>query len=232
MPARGKFIALEGIDGSGKRTQMELLANELAKRGIAHVRVSFPRYESFFGAMVAQFLNGDFGRLEAVDPHFSALLYACNRLETKPMLQAELAAGKTVLADRYIGSNLAHQTARVTPEKREDFLAWLRKLEYEVYGLPAEDLVVYLRLPAAEAQRLVGTKGARDYTKRQRDLLEADLAHLQTASEIYDRLAREPNWATIECFDLVRQELRAPGVIHQVVMAAVDARAFSIASAR
>jgi dTMP kinase len=232
MPARGKFIALEGIDGSGKRTQMELLANELAKRGIAHVRVSFPRYESFFGAMVAQFLNGDFGPLEAVDPHFSALLYACNRLETKPMLQGELAAGKTVLADRYIGSNLAHQTARVPLEQRENFLAWLRRLEYEVYGLPAEDLVVYLRLPAAEAQRLVGTKGARDYTKRQRDLLEADLAHLEAASEIYDRLSREPNWATIECFDLVRQELRAPGEIHQAVMAAVDARIFSAASAR
>jgi dTMP kinase len=146
------------------------------------------------------------------------------------MLQAELSAGKTVLADRYIGSNLAHQTARVPPEQREGFLAWLKKLEYEVYELPAEDLVIYLRLPAAEAQRLVGTKGARDYTKLQRDLLEADLAHLEAASEIYDRLAREPNWATIECFDSARQELRAPGEIHQAVIAAVDARVFSTAS--
>jgi len=232
MPARGKFIALEGIDGSGKRTQMELLAKELTKRGIAHVQVSFPRYESFFGAMVAQFLNGDFGPLEAVDPHFSALLYACNRLEAKPVLQADLSAGKSVLADRYIGSNLAHQTARVRPEQREDFLAWLKKLEYEAYGLPAEDLVIYLRLPAAEAQRLVGTKGARDYTKLRRDLLEADLAHLEAASEVYDRLAREPNWATIECFDSARHELRAPEVIHRAVIAAVDARVFSTASAR
>ncbi len=231
MPARGKFIALEGIDGSGKRTQMELLANELAKRGVPHMRVSFPRYESFFGSMVAQFLNGDFGPLGTVDPHFSALLYACNRLEAKPMLEAELAAGKIVLADRYIGSNLAHQTARVPAEQREGFLAWLKKLEYEAYNLPAEDLVIYLRLPAAEAQRLVGTKGARDYTKLRRDLLEADLVHLEAASEVYDRLASEPNWAIIECFDAARHELRAPEVIHRAVIAAVDARVFSTASA-
>jgi thymidylate kinase len=117
-------------------------------------------------------------------------------------------------------------------ERREDFLAWLKKLEYEVYDLPAEDLVIYLRLPAAEAQRLVGTKGARDYTKLRRDLLEADLAHLEAASEVYDGLAREPNWATIECFDSARQKLRAPGEIHRSVMAAVDARVFSTASAR
>ncbi len=84
---------------------------------------------------MAQFLNGEFGALEAVDPHFSALLYAGDRLEAKPRIEAALRAGKTLLADRYIGSNLAHQGARVPREKRGEFLAWLKQLEYEVYGL-------------------------------------------------------------------------------------------------
>ncbi len=232
MPPRGKFIALEGIDGSGKGTQLELLTRELTRRGVAHTRISFPRYDSFFGQMVARFLNGDFGPLDSVDSHFSALLYAADRNEAKSLLEAELAQGHIVVADRYIGSNLAHQTARVPPERREEFLAWLKRLEYEIYRLPVEDLVLYLRLPAKEAHRLVGTKGARDYTKLRRDLLEADVAHLQTASEIYDQLAREPNWVTIECFDPARGELRPPEAIHRAVVAALDARLFSIASAR
>lgn len=231
MPARGKFIALEGVDGSGKRTQIELLAREFEKRGIVHTRVSFPHYEGFFGQMVAQFLNGEFGELDAVDAHFSALLYAGDRLEAKERLEAELAHGKIILADRYVGSNLAHQGARVQREHREEFLAWLKKLEYEVYGLPAEDLVVYLRLPAEQAQRLIGMKGARGYTRLRRDILESSLAHLEAASEVYDRLAREPNWATIECFDPARREMRAPETIHRAVFAAVEAWIHSAASA-
>ena len=93
MPARGKLIVLEGIDGSGKRTQLEALARELSARQIVSTSISFPRYEGFFGKLVARFLNGEFGSLAAVDPHFSALLYAGDRLESKPALEASLASG-------------------------------------------------------------------------------------------------------------------------------------------
>ncbi len=227
MAVRGRLIALEGIDGSGKRTQLDMLARALGDRGVAHVCVSFPRYDGFFGRMVGQFLNGEFGPLDAVDAHFSALLYAGDRLEARTALEADLARGRMVLADRYVGSNLAHQGARVPRERREDFLKWLRKLEYEIYSLPVEDLVVYLRLPAAEAQRLVGSKGARNYTKYRRDLLEANLAHLEAASETYDRLAREPNWVKIECYDQGARALRPPEVIHRAVLEAVEARALA-----
>src|SRR5579863_5969901 len=147
MAARGKLIALEGIDGSGKRTQLDLLARKLDARGLATFRISFPRYESFHGKLVGRYLNGEFGSLGAVDPHLSALLYAGDRLEAKPEIEAALSAGKIVLADRYIGSNLAHQSERVPPDRREEFLAWLKRLEYGLYALAVEDLVVYLRVP-------------------------------------------------------------------------------------
>ena len=140
MATRGKFIALEGIDGSGKRTQIDLLASGLNARGLATFRIGFPRYESFFGKLVGRYLNGEFGALDAVDPHLSALLYAGDRLEAKLEIEAALSDGKIVLADRYIGSNMAHQSERVSPEKREEFLAWLKHLEYGLYRLPVEDL--------------------------------------------------------------------------------------------
>jgi dTMP kinase len=223
MSARGKLIVIEGIDGSGKRTQVNALARALSGRGLAFTQVSFPRYDGFFGKLVARFLNGEFGPLAAVDPHFSALLYAGDRLESKPGLEAALASGKIVISDRYIGSNLAHQGARVPCEKREEFIAWLKQLEYEIYGLPAEDLVLYVRVPVAEAHRLAGKRGARDYTKLRRDLQEADIAHLEAASAVYDDLARQPHWVKVECFDPVSRALRTPEAIHAEILAAVDA---------
>lgn len=223
MTPRGKFIAIEGIDGSGKRTQLDLLAAAFESRGVACTRVSFPRYESSFGRLVARYLNGEFGPLSAVDAHLSALLYAGDRFESKPELEAALATGKTVLADRYIASNLAHQTARTEPQQREEFLAWLKRLEYGLYGLPAEDLVIYLRLPLAEAHRLVGLKKVREYTTLQRDLQEADQKHLEQAALVYDQMAKEPAWMTIECANS-SGALLAPEAIHAAVLAAIDAR--------
>jgi dTMP kinase len=227
MAARGKFIVLEGIDGSGKRTQLDLLASAFAEREVASTKVSFPNYGGFFGKLVAKFLNGEFGALDAVDPRFSALLYAGDRLEAKPSLEAALSSGQMVLADRYIGSNLAHQGARVSREKRAEFIAWLAQLEYEVYKLPAEDLVIYLQVPVAEAHRLIAEKGARDYTKLQRDIQENNITHLNTASEVYEELARERGWIKIDCFDGTTRALRSPEAIHRDVVAAVEATVFA-----
>ena len=231
MPSRGKFIAIEGIDGSGKGTQLELLSKALDAHCLAHLRVSFPRYESSFGRLVARYLNGDFGPLEAVNPHFSALLYAGDRFEAKPDLEAALAAGKTLVADRYIASNLAHQAARVAPEMRAEFLAWLKHLEYGIYGLPAEDLVIYLRLPASQAQELVARKAARNYTKMRRDLQEADVRHLEDAAAVYDELAQQPNWKTVECLG-AGGKIRAPEEIAREVWAAAEPLLMQGAAAR
>ncbi|MGH9728798.1 MAG: dTMP kinase [Candidatus Acidiferrales bacterium] len=224
MPARGKFIALEGIDGSGKRTQLEMLSRALRKRSLAHVTVSFPHYEGFFGRMVARYLNGEFGGLSEVDAHFSALLYAGDRLENKKQLEGNLAQGKMILADRYIGSNLAHQGARVPRRQLAEFLRWLEQLEYGVYGLPREDIVIYLRLPAAKAQAMVGKKSGRGYTRRRHDLQEANLAHLKAAASIYDRLAKRQNWRTIDCVHRSEREMLAPEAIHRQVMEVVEGR--------
>lgn len=230
MTPHGKLIVLEGIDGSGKRTQIELLAHALEARGIPHACLSFPRYDRFFGKLVAQFLNGDFGRLIDVDPHFSALLYAGDRLESKLEMEKELAAGKILLADRYIGSNLAHQGARVRAQKRAGFLRWLKQLEYDIYGLPKEDLVIYLRVPVGEAHRMVGKKAARQYTNRKRDLQESNLAHLKQASALYDQLACQPNWIAVDCAARTARggtasaPLRTPGAIHQEVLQAIQER--------
>jgi dTMP kinase len=222
MPTSGKLIAVEGIDGSGKRTQVDLLTLTLKARGHSVYSTSFPQYDSWFGKMVGKFLNGDFGALESVDPHFSALLYAGDRFESKFKLEAALDNGQIVLVDRYIGSNLAHQTARVPPAKRSEFLAWIEHLEYNIYGLARESLILYLRVPPQEAQRLITLKAARSYTSAQKDLQEASLRHLQDAAEMYDSLSRSVPWATIQCFDAMQGAMREPEEIAMEVLAAVE----------
>jgi dTMP kinase len=220
--AGGRLIAIEGIDGSGKRTQLDLLENQLIAGGNRVYSTGFPQYDSWFGKMVGQFLNGELGELQAVDPHFTALLYAGDRFEAKPKIEAALNEGKIVLIDRYIGSNLAHQTARVAPEKRAEFRRWIEHLEYDIYDLPREDLILYLRVPPGEAQKLVAQKATRSYTSAKRDLLEASLRHLQDAADMYDLLARSSMWVTIECFDAKRRAVRTVPEIAQEVAAAVD----------
>ena len=218
----GRLIAIEGIDGSGKRTQLDLLTAALHEAGVGVYSTGFPQYESWFGKMVGQFLNGELGSLESVDPHFSALLYAGDRFEAKQKIVAALDEGKIVLVDRYIGSNLAHQTARAAPQKREEFARWIRHLEYNIYELPREDRVIYLRVPPGEAQKLVNQKSQRSYTDAKQDLLEANLRHLQDAADIYDQLSRESPWIKIECFDPSRNAVRPPADIAKEVWAAVQ----------
>ena len=223
MTTGGKLIAIEGIDGSGKRTQVELLKDALGPRGLETFVTGFPVYDSWFGGMVGKFLDGGFGPLEKVDPHFTALLYAGDRFEAKGQIVEALAAGKIVLADRYIGSNMAHQTARVAAAKRAEFVKWIEHLEYQIYGLPRESAVIYLRVPPAEAQKLVALKSARGYTASTHDLLEGNLRHLEDAAAMYDELAKRANWVSVECFDARAEAMRAPEAIAAEILGAVEA---------
>jgi dTMP kinase len=221
MTTRGLLIAIEGIDGSGKHTQARLLEHSLSAKGFSVFATGFPQYDSWFGSMVGKFLNGDFGPLQAVDPHFSALLYAGDRFEAKPRIDTVLNEGKIVLVDRYVASNLAHQVARADAEKRSEFLRWIEHLEYTIYGLPHEDLILYLRVPPSQAQRLVGQKSERNYTRATHDIQEKSLRHLEDAAEMYDMLSRSRPWATIQCYDAQNNTLRLPEDIAAEVQSAV-----------
>lgn len=228
MSLRGKLLALEGIDGAGKRTQVELLAQALASRGIEPFLLSFPCYQSFFGAAITRYLTGEFGRLDQVDPHFSALLYAGDRLESKSQLESALAIGRLVIADRYVASNLAHQGARVAAAQRAEFLAWIRRLEYEIFGLPHEDLILYLRVPVEESARRTALRGQR----LTRDIQESDQSHLRQAAAVYDELATSLDWVVVEGYDRARGEPRSPAGIHGEILALVERRLLTAATPR
>lgn len=215
------LIAIEGIDGSGKGTQAQRLTAQLQAQGRTACLISFPRYtETFFGRAVGQFLNGQFGSLAEANPFLVSLLFAGDRFESRDLLQTALAEHEFVILDRYVGSNIAHQGAKLPLERRGDLIAWVQEVEFGVYGLPRADRNLLLDLPAETAQELVGRKQARDYTDQSHDLQEADRDYLAAVRSMYLELAEaRADWEIVEC--LTDGDLRSIDAIGDEILARV-----------
>lgn len=200
MAQLAQLIVIEGIDGSGKGTQARELVARLTRTGRSATLLSFPRYsETFFGARVGDFLNGHFGALDTLPPFLVSLLYAGDRLESRPYLLAALEANEFVICDRYVTSNLAHQGSKVDPTQHQQIWEWIEKVEYQIFQLPRPDKVFWLDVPVDIAAKLIEAKSPRDYTSAAADIQEADHSHLSAAYRAYRELSRQNGWQRIEC---------------------------------
>lgn len=197
------IIAIEGIDGSGKNTQTEILLSKLINEGFVASKMGFPCYEStFFGQEVANYLNGKFGSLSEVPTKFSSLLYAGDRFEKKHEIIEKSSDNKILVIDRYVASNIAHQTAKLCNEERGILKQWIENLEYNIYGLPKPDVCILLNLDVSTSSGLVMKKESRSYTNKNKDLHEEDDDYLSKVAVVYKDLAMESSyWITIECLD-------------------------------
>ncbi len=197
------LIAIEGIDGAGKRTQVDLLKSRLEGIGCSTGMLSFPRYgETLMAGTIADYLNGKFGDLNATPPEFGALLYAGDRLESRDLLMSMLEEWDVVLADRYVASNAAYQSAKLLPEERGAFLEWQTRLEYEVHRLPEADVTLFLDIPVQLSQQLVRKKAPRGYTDAAQDLHEENAQYLENCRTVYQGLIgaqHRSRWLSIDC---------------------------------
>lgn len=194
------LIAIEGIDGSGKGTQALLLEKRLMENGFGVKLFSFPRYsENFFGREVGNYLDGQFGELDKVDPKFSSLLYALDRFESHNQILAALKIGNYVICDRYIGSNIAHQCARVPEERRKELEIWIKTVEEKILQTKIPDMVFFLDIDVEQSFELVSKKAKRSYTNKTHDLHEASTLHLQNALSNFRHLAIQDRWIKIPC---------------------------------
>ena len=199
------LVAIEGIDGSGKGTQAKELLNRLRKLRYTCELLSFPRYDATHSSkMVAAYLNGAFGDLSQVLPTFAATLFALDRMESRVHLEEMIQMNEVVIVDRYVSSNLAYQSARVSQSEQSIFIDWLYDLEFEVYGLQKPDVTIFLDIPVVTSQELVARKDTRTYTEEDYDLHERDTEYLSRVREAYIRLIdtqRIEPCDIIECLD-------------------------------
>jgi dTMP kinase len=197
---KGIFIVLDGIDGSGKATQTALLIAKLKKAGYKTGTIDFPQYyDNFFGRLTGEYLTGKLGD---VHPYLASILYALDRWESKGKIEKDLGEGKIFVCNRYMSANMIHQGGRIeNARKRKEMMEFLKKMEFEIFGIPKPDVVLYLDVLPDVGRKLVGKKGSRAYAKgKKRDIHEKDRQHLINARNQALRLVKEnKEWKKIDC---------------------------------
>jgi dTMP kinase len=182
------MVAIEGLDGAGKRTLSDALCRALADGGASVARFAFPRYDADVHAELArEALYGRLGDL-AASVHGMALLFALDRRAAAAELRAATAAHDVVLVDRYIASNAAYGAARSGEDADGEFVAWTRQLEVERFGIPVPDHQLLVAVPrAVAAARAVHRE--RTEEGRARDAYEADTGLQERTGAVYAQLA-------------------------------------------
>jgi len=214
---KGIFITIDGIDGAGKTTQKKLLVRKIRKLGLPIKEIKFPQYNKRSAWQIKQYLNGFFGKLDEVNPYFASLLYADDRLEAKPTIEAWLKSGVVIISDRYAAANAGHQGGKiVNPKKRKCYLNWLWETEFRVNRIPMPDINIILWVSPTIAYKLIFRKEKRGYLKkgRIRDGHERDLGHLRRAAASYKWLAKQDprHFIIINC--MKDERLLTPEEIH------------------
>lgn len=194
------LVAIEGIDGTGKATQTELLVRRAQAEGLRAACLSFPRYgETLAAQAVRAYLDGTFGSLEQVDPQLAGLLFALDRFESRQLIADLQAANDLVVLDRYTGSNVAHQVSRAPDARRAELRTWLERVERDVFGLPPADLTILLDLDPGHAGAAVRRRAGETGDGAAPDIHERDGGYLRASWEVYRALAQDPGWAVVPC---------------------------------
>lgn len=200
-----KLFVIEGVDGSGKSTQIKKLQELFTKLGYRHEYLHFPRTDApYFGEMIARFLRGEFGSLSEVDPYLVALLYAGDRKDASEMIRTWLNQGKIVLLDRYTYSNIAYQCAKLNDlVSQEKLMNWILSLEFSHFGIPEPDLNIFLDVPFSFTEKKLTSLRSgddRSYLNGIKDIHEENLLFQKKVREIYLRVAgRDGKLALINC---------------------------------
>ena len=194
-----KLIVIEGLDGSGKSTQLELLPASLQKSGIECRTVSFPDYESLSSSLVKMYLGGEFGsRPGDVNAYAASSFYAVDRYASFKTGWGEFyQSGGTVVAGRYTTSNAVHQASKLKPDRWEDFLSWLYDFEYNKIGIPKPDMVIFLDMPTEVSQKLLAKRYSGDNAKK--DIHERDVDYLNHCRNAALFTAKYSGWQIVPC---------------------------------
>lgn len=202
-----KFIVIEGLDGSGKSTQIKNLKKYLEQHHIDYEYLHFPRTDSrIYGDLIARFLRGELGNMESVNPYLIALIYAGDRNDAKETINQWLQQGKLVIVDRYVYSNIAFQCAKLKSEKEKIELSkWIKDLEYDYYHIPFPDLNIFLDVPFEFTKRNLTKRrhgDERNYLNGKEDIHEKNIDFQNEVRNIYLREAsNDPQLRIIECAD-------------------------------
>ncbi len=202
---KGKFIVIDGTDGSGKATQVALLSKRLTKDGYKVKNVDFPEYyKNFFGKFIGHCLSEQYYNFVHIHPKIASVLYAADRFESKDEIEKWLKQGYVVIANRYVSANQIHQGGKIkNASKRAAFIKWLDEMEYDVFKIPKPDVVLYLDLPMSVILRLIKERNKnskRNYLGKKKDIVEGNIEYLTNSRNSANWLAKtQKYYKKIDC---------------------------------
>ena len=227
-PYLGKFIVFEGLDGSGKSTQTDLLLKRLIKEGFETISFDFPQHGDRSATMVDDYLTGKYGSADQITPYQASIFYASDRFEASFRIKAELEQGKIVVCDRYAASNMAFQGGKIKDSaERKKFYHWVYDLEYNIFKIPKPDINLILKtspelsIEMADSGKIFNTKKLlrrQSYLgEKNQDIHESDSLLQKRASDCYSEMTREfpQDFIIIDC--LVQGKMLPAEIIHEKI---------------
>jgi len=202
-----KLIVIEGLDGAGKSTQIAMLKEWFTEKRLQCRYLHFPRTEApYFGELIASFLRGEYGDINHVDPYLVAMLYAGDRKDAAPMIEAWLSEKYYVILDRYTYSNIAYQCAKTSSLSESEMLQeWILKLEFEHFAIPKPDINIFLDVPFRFTEQKLSDKREgedRSYLRGSQDIHESSLEFQRRVRETYLSVAlKDKSLQVVNCQD-------------------------------
>ena len=195
------LIVIEGLDGSGKSTQVELLTERLLNDGLAVKQIKLPDYDDESSTLVKMYLKGDFGKkADDVNIYAASSFYAVDRFASyKRRWSSDYLSGTVIIADRYTTSNAVHQTVKLPETEWDEYLSWLTDYEYSKMQIPEPTAVIYLDMPVDISQKLMNERYKGDEGKK--DIHEADVEYLKKCRKAALFAAEKFGWSVIKCSD-------------------------------
>lgn len=201
MINNSRLVVIEGLDGSGKSTQFEIIDSIFAQNNIPHKSISFPDYNNPSSSLVKMYLGGEFSQnAEDINAYAASSFYAVDRYASfKLFWENAYNNGDIILASRYVTSNAIYQMVKCKKNEWDSYLDWLYEYEYEKLGLPKPDLVIFLDMPVEVSQRLMTSRYDGDESKK--DIHEVNVEFLKNCREAALYAADKQNWKIINCSD-------------------------------
>jgi dTMP kinase len=222
-----RFLVIEGLDGSGKSTQVNLLKEHLRKSAVKFKYLHFPRLEEgVYGKLIARFLRGEMGEIDKVDPYLVALLFAGDRRDAKAVIEQWIEEDYLVIVDRFVYSNIAFQGAKYTDISEQEKLAeWIMNLEFNIHKLPVPDMNIFLDVPFSFTRKLLSGKREgddRNYLKGQQDIHENNLEFQEKVRGIYYSICSQLGNLTIVNCANESGEMKRPHDIFEDLMGVIN----------
>lgn len=198
---QNRLLVVEGLDGSGKSTQVSLLKAKLESDGTPVRQIKLPDYDDPSSTLVKMYLGGEFGKNpEDVNVYAASSFYAVDRYASfRRHWQKDYENGTLILADRYTTSNAVHQAVKLPESAWENYLSWLADYEYNKLGIPAPDAVIFLDMPVAVSQKLMTARYNGEEAKK--DVHEANVSYLNACRKAALFAADKLGWYVVPCAD-------------------------------